>query len=760
MEKFSDSLTVFSNNIENPEIQDSLKSLNRIQGNEVKILDWGNGRIAIPLELNIDLPNLGNFDNLDIREIEPIILVFDLINYPVSAPKVYTDRMDFPKNNLAHLYIAANNRPPAFCYVRGNTDAWYANKRIEDLVIRISNWLRDAATGELTENGEQYEPLRLEGYSGSIIYDYDVLLAEIEKKASLTAEDRFSIALFERSSSTDRYSYSFVKYVTNQNASTTIKDVSEEYKKEKQDITRKNYFFGYIIWNDESELKKEYVLNIPRSWEEFKSFCEYYSIKYENLEKFAALFSKSEHFIYFPIIIGIRRPKPLIGYSANIEFVNLQLSVCTGDVEEESIVNNVSIDMLSHNQPLTRKLASHISDRDIHLNDNRHVVFGCGAIGSKIIMHLARSGQTKLTLIDPDYIAPHNLVRHTLFADDVGKNKAEALAEKIRKIYPFEQTNVIYGPSFKDGLIDQQSTFENYNWLLDFTASEAFFNKLATLKSLDGNKVASACVTDFGNLGVMYKEGRARNPRVDDLQVYLYSLSESDQSIQTWLQREQKSAKISNLIVHVGVGCNSETTILSDDKIASHSSYFSGVLNKEMNKFSEKGRIYLNRIIDLEDYKIETQIINVKPFDTFQAVNDPHWTIRFKSGIIDHLKDEFLHANKNETGGVFVGVCNYKTKTMHITGSIKAPPDSKCNSTQFIRGHDGLSKTISEIESCSGGQIGYIGEWHTHPDGPNFLSLQDLASVDKHKKECSILQTPLPVFLSIVTQDGIFTHVF
>ncbi|MDM1044738.1 ThiF family adenylyltransferase [Myroides sp. 1354] len=760
MEKFSDSLPLFTNDIENPEFQDSLKSLCQLQGDQVKILDWGNSRIAIPIEINIDLPSLGNFDDLDIREKEPVIFVFDLINYPVSAPRVYTDRLDFPKNNLAHLYVAVNNRPPAFCYVRGNADEWYANKRIEDLVIRISNWLRDGATGELTENGEQYEPLRLEGYSGSIIYDYDTLLTVVANKAAFEFGDKFSIVLFERPNNSGRYTYKFVRLITDKNALTTIKEVDEERKKDKEDVTRKKYYYGYVLWSEEDVIRREYEVNIPRSWDEFKLFCEYYHIKYKEFEKFITTYSKINEYIYFPVIIGIRRPSQLIGYSSNVEFINLRFKVTSSDIEQEKIVNNISIDMLSHNQPLTQKLASHISGMNLSLGNERHVVFGCGAIGSKIIMHLARSGQTNLTLIDPDYISPHNLVRHSLFGEDVGQNKAEALAEKIKKIYPYEQTNVINGPSFKDGLIDQKSTFEIYNWILDFTASEAFFNKLATLKSLDTNRVASTFISDFGNLGIMYKEGESRNPRLDDLQSYLYSLSESNKNIQNWLQREQTTARSSGFIVQVGVGCNSETTILSDDKISSHASYFSGILKKEMANPAKDGKIYLNNIIDTEDYTIETHVLNVKPFDIFQVVNDSSWTIRFKPEIIEQLTKEFLLAGQTETGGVFVGVCNYKTKTIHVTGSIKAPLDSKGSSTHFIRGNDGLSKEISKIENSSGGQIGYVGEWHTHPNGPNCLSKQDMESVKKHKEECSNLQPPLPVFLSIITPTGLYPYVF
>jgi hypothetical protein len=758
MVKFSTNLSTFTHEIENPELQDSLISLKKFTGHDITILDWGNNRIAIPLDINIDLPSLGNFENLDIREIEPIILVFDLINYPVSAPKVYTDRLDFPKNNLAHLYIAVENRPPAFCYVRGNADEWYANKRIDDLIIRIGNWLRDAATGELTENGEQYEPLRLEGYSGSIIYNYDTILSVITNNAALLFGEQFAIALFERASSTDRYTYKFIKLITDKNALDTIKEVDEERKKGKEDITRKKYYYSYILWNEESDVNKEYEVNIPSSWEEFKLFCEFYNIKYEEFENFIATNDNVNEYIYFPVIIGIRRPSQLIGYSSNIEFVNLRFKIDSDDLDNGKIINNVPIDLLSHNQPLTHKLASQISDNQLDFTD-RSVAFGCGAIGSKIIMHLARSGQTNLTLIDPDHISPHNLVRHSLFADDVGENKANALAEKIKNLYAFEKVKIISGPSFKEGLIYKKETFDKYRWVLDFTASDAFFTKLVILKNLNDCNIASASISDFGNLGIMYKEGEFRNPRIDDLQVYLYSLSENDDTIHNWLSGE-RVASSSNLLVQVGVGCNSETTILSDDKISSHASYFSGALKKEMTNNSKNGKIYLNRIIDEDDYSIQTQVINVNPFEILQAVNNQSWTIRLKDGIIQQLIEEFFKAGPKETGGVFLGICNYKTKTIHITSSITAPIDSMATSTQFIRGYDGLADQISEVERKSGGQIGYIGEWHTHPDGPNFLSQQDMVSVELHKEECSKLHPPLPVLLSVITPDGLFPYIF
>ncbi len=758
MDRFSVNLPVFSSDIENPVLRDSLKSLEALNGHKLQILDWGNDKIAVSYEVGVDLPSLGNFEDIDIREKEPIILVFDLINYPLSAPKVFTDRLDFPKRNLAHLYIAVNNRPSGFCYVRGNADEWYANKRIEDLIIRISNWLRDAATGELTENGEQFEPLRLEGYTGTIIYDYNTLTGIVNGDNAFHFKEQLAVALFERPKQTERYTYKFIKLLTAGNVLTTIKEVDEERKKDKEDVTRKNYHYAYVLWNEEDTVNKGYYVNLPRSWKEFKSFCDFYNLNYSQLEEFIAT-SDGNSFVHFPVIVGIRRPKPLIGYPSNIEFINLRFRVDVDDVKDGKIVNNIPIDLLSHNQPLTIQQVSRISGCKIDVN-SRIAVFGCGALGSKVVLHLARSGQTNLTLIDPDQLSPHNLVRHALFGEDEGENKATALAERIKKIYPYETLKIYSGPSFKDGMIDKKETFDKYNWVLDFTASEAFFNKLTIVKSMDEGNVASASISDFGNLGVLYKEGVNRNPRIDDLQAYLYSLSAHDKKVSDWLQREQLAINGNNITVRVGVGCNSETTVLSDDKISSHASYFSGVLKREMTASSPDGKIYLNRIIEDQDYTIETQVTSVKPFRVLSALNDPKWAVRFKDGLIEQIEQVSFKAGKKETGGVFVGICNYKTKTIHVIGCISAPIDSKADATQFIRGYEGLPDEIREIQNNSGAQIGYIGEWHSHPDGPNMLSQQDMISVYQHKAEFEQLNPPLPVFLSIITPDGLHPYIF
>lgn len=756
--RFSETLSVYTGNIENPALQGSLAFFKDFLEENFQLLEWSEGQLAVPVEIEVDLPSLGNFDGIDIQQKEYVVIVFDLYDYPDKAPMVFTDRLDFPKDKLAHLYIAKKDRPPAFCYVRGSSDEWYANKRIKDLLTRVSNWLRDAAAGELTSDGEQFEPLRLEGYRGTNTYDYDILAGIVHQQSSFAHCQNWTIGLFERKDKEDA-SYNLLKILTLTNSTDVIAEFDAEKKKDKEATDKKHYHYGYILWSKDDDTFVDYEINLPKDWESFKTFCLRFKIDFSGVENMIAT-ADGNYYIHFPVILAIKRPYNIIGFSSNIEFVNFRFRIDVEDVQDGQIVNNVPLVFQSHNQPLTQAKALRISG-SIGNFPARSAVFGCGALGSKIVMHFARSGYTGFTLIDPDILSPHNLVRHSLFANDVGVNKAQGVANAIQEMYSKEVIPKLHsGTSFKTGLFEKPETFEKYEWVFDFTASEAFFNKLSVTKSLGNSQLCSVSISDFGNLGVMLKEGEARNPRIDDLQAFLYNQYHSNEKIKDWLIREKAAAATGNLTVHVGVGCNSETTVLSDDKISSHAAYFSGAIKHIVKKSAKSAKIILNRVEEGDNYSIQTETITVAPFDVIQSVNDPSWSIRFKDGILDQITAEAHKAKRKETGGVFIGIANYKTKTIHVVDLISAPPDSRANSICFFRGHQGLPEQIDEVNVCSGGQLGYIGEWHSHPLGPNGLSDVDMQSVYRHKAEFSEMITPLPVFLTVVTPGGILPHVF
>ncbi|MBX7109645.1 MAG: ThiF family adenylyltransferase [Chitinophagales bacterium] len=757
---FSSTLTPFEGEIENKKLNDSIAELSSSLHKSLKKLIWDDNHIAICVKIPVELPPLGNAGNIDIRPNEPVIIAFDKNNYPSKAPKVFPDRTNFPKNQLAHLYVAKKNRPPGFCLIRGNIDEWFANKQIKDLLTRTSNWLRDAACGELTEDSQQFEPIRLEGYRGEVIYPYDKLHSIVEQNLSFKDKSNFAVIFFENiANDDDPPSFKLLWLVNNTEYSTALTLYVESIKKllEQKTFKVKKYQIGYLIWSNDNREFSNYDTNLPSDWNTLKAFCDGYSIDISGLEEFIA---ESVNFFHeIPVITAIRRTKPIIGFSGKLEFINYYIELSDDDKTGKAI-NNIPVFFQSHSEPLTSEKAALISGTPIHLH-NASVV-GCGALGSKVIMHFIRNGVKDLTIFDNDYLSPHNLVRHALLPEYEGMNKATALRNAAKSMFRNEDFPILAIPTSPTFAVNSlEVVLKNGEWLLDFTASENFFNSLVSEHGgEDGIRICSGSISDHGKLGVLYVEGKSRNPRIDDLKLMSYAQYKKVPLISDWLRRESVDNN-GNLNLHVGVGCNSETIVLSDDIISTHASYFSQVIKKESQQAqSELGRIFICSVNSDQSISIGTSAIEIQPMLILPCVNDSSWQVRMSQHVLVEMKKEMGLAMPHETGGVFIGSANYKTKTLHVVDLIKAPPDSSANPVCFFRGVQGLSEEIESITNQTGNQLGYIGEWHTHPFGPNGMSGVDRATAKAFKKEFSSLTTPLPVFLTILTPSGILPFVF
>jgi molybdopterin-synthase adenylyltransferase len=69
------------------------------------------------------------------------------------------------------------------------------------------------------------------------------------------------------------------------------------------------------------------------------------------------------------------------------------------------------------------------------IRNTRVLVAGCG-LGSVLAEVLARTGFTEITVADGDKVEVHNLNRQLFAFEDIGKNKAESLASRLRAIHP------------------------------------------------------------------------------------------------------------------------------------------------------------------------------------------------------------------------------------------------------------------------------------------------------------------------------------
>jgi hypothetical protein len=93
--------------------------------------------------------------------------------------------------------------------------------------------------------------------------------------------------------------------------------------------------------------------------------------------------------------------------------------------------------------PTTRSVRGRFSDA---LTRRRVLMVGCGALGSVLAELLVRGGLESLTVCDGETAMAGNLARHTLTLQDVGQNKAIALADRLNQASPHVRVEALRRP--------------------------------------------------------------------------------------------------------------------------------------------------------------------------------------------------------------------------------------------------------------------------------------------------------------------------
>ncbi|MBQ1252577.1 MAG: ThiF family adenylyltransferase, partial [Firmicutes bacterium] len=84
------------------------------------------------------------------------------------------------------------------------------------------------------------------------------------------------------------------------------------------------------------------------------------------------------------------------------------------------------------------RFSSLIGEESFEKISKKHIlIFGIGGVGSYVAEALARAGIGKLTLVDFDTVAVHNINRQILALEStIGKEKAEVMKARILDINP------------------------------------------------------------------------------------------------------------------------------------------------------------------------------------------------------------------------------------------------------------------------------------------------------------------------------------
>lgn len=367
------------------------------------------------------------------------------------------------------------------------------------------------------------------------------------------------------------------------------------------------------------------------------------------------------------------------------------------------------------------------------------VLAGVGALGSVLSDLWAREGWGQWTFIDPDYVAPHNLVRHMATSGAVGFPKvACARAQVAHALGRERDSSVAIVGNASDFLREDVSGALSEAHLLVDASTTIEVPRDWSEKELP--RSASVFFTHSGLSSVLLLEDQARETRLSSLEGQYYRAVINE----PW--GEEHLRKVGQ--VRVGVGCRDHSFLLSYELVKLHGAQLARRLRKAVN--SEAGAIFVWTLDD-ESGAIAAAAI---PVHAPRSVDLIDWKVRWDEGLEIKMREMRTTGLPAETGGVLVGVIDQKLRTITIVDVSDAPPDSSADATSFVRGTDGSQDFVSRCQELTGQMVSYIGEWHSHPAGhsanpspTDFTLLATLAA--------RLAADGVPALMAIVSQDDL-----
>jgi len=164
----------------------------------------------------------------------------------------------------------------------------------------------------------------------------------------------------------------------------------------------------------------------------------------------------------------------------------------------------------------SEETASRLDD-DHHALAGRSVaLIGCGSVGSKLGLMLARAGVGRFVLIDDDLMLPDNLVRNALDWRDVGYHKALALSRQIRLVKPDADIDArehrLGGQTSTGGIETILQLIGKCDLIIDATADPHVFNYLAAAATLNEKPMIWTQVYGGGIGGMIARHRPTKEP--------------------------------------------------------------------------------------------------------------------------------------------------------------------------------------------------------------------------------------------------------
>jgi len=372
-------------------------------------------------------------------------------------------------------------------------------------------------------------------------------------------------------------------------------------------------------------------------------------------------------------------------------------------VDENMRGENIALETCTTMYSFSKAMAA-VQNGIVPQDDQKICIIGGGSLGSQVFLNLVRTGFGKWTVVDNDIFLPHNLARHVLDFRAIGLAKAACLAWTANQIVNGEE---VANYEIKDILNlsnyseEMKKALFGADIILDCTASVAAMRFITRDLPSSSRRVA-LFLTPSGFDSVLLAEDSKREIPLDCLEMQYYRFLINEKVLKGHLAVSKKRIRYAN-------SCRDINFSLSQELVALHSAIDSRAFRLACN----------NETAQISIWRANASNLSVKchSFSPIRMteIKTSGWILYIDELLLSRIFTARDKRLPNETGGVLIGSFDMQRKIAYIVDMLPSPPDSKEWPTVYIRGCQGLTQRMKEIEEATLGRLEYVGEWHSHP---------------------------------------------
>lgn len=114
--------------------------------------------------------------------------------------------------------------------------------------------------------------------------------------------------------------------------------------------------------------------------------------------------------------------------------------------------------------------------------------------------------------------------------------------------------------------------------------------------------------------------------------------------------------------------------------------------------------------------------------------------------VLSFLHHEADSTAPKETGGILLGYWSHDPVAPVVTHAVGPGPRAVHRRSSFIPDYDYHEAQVADVYLRSSGTLTYLGDWHTHPGHPGYLSVKD-KEVLRRTALAKEARAPRPVML-------------